>query len=313
MLRADKTLVLVKAETTYGTDSSPVKTTDAILATNVKVDPVFKKLERMAMSPAGGSYAPLVIGEGAKITFETELFAAASANAVPSVGALLEACSFKKTGGTSTPCVYTLGLDNFEIYKSVTIHVYFDQILHQITGCVGNVKIDMVTTELVKLSFDFTGLYSTPVAGSVPQDTTFNTASPLVFKQAVMTFDSISFTGTTIGFDAGNTIEKRTDWSKASGISNYYVSKNAPKITLDPEAVAPDSLEFWSYIETQNPGALSITLEAGSRDVVITSENVVMDDQSDGERGNILTKNVTLVPKAVLNDSTYAPIVITFN
>ena len=313
MRRADKTLLLAEIESIYGTDPVPLKTANAFITTNLKVDPIFKKVPRLGINQAGGAYADLVVGEGVKISFDTELYPAASANAVPYIDPLLQACGFVKSGGTSTPVVYTHNLDNWSTVKSVTIYAYLDQIAHQILGCVGTMKLNAVTNEIVKLSFEFTGLYSTPVAGSIPLDSTFPTSSPLMAKSAAMQFDSITMVGTTLDIDLGNTISPRTNWNNANGISGYYISAMAPTVTIDPEADAPDSLDYYSCIQSANPGAFTYTLDGGARDVVITSENMVMDSASDASRNNIMTKNITLVPKAVLNDATYAPLVLTFS
>ncbi len=312
-LRADVSLLLVKAEGTYGTDPTPTKANNAFIATNIKADPIFKMIPRLGMNQAGGAYADLVVGEGAKITFDTELYAAASPNAVPLHGPLLEACSFTKSGGTSAPCVYTLNLDNFASPKSVTIYVYYDQVIHKITGCVGTVKINAVVNETVKLSWEFTGLYADPDTDTTPLDATFTTLNPLVTKNAAMQFDSTSFVGTTLDVDCGNTISKHDDWNNATGVAGYYVSAVSPSITIDPEAYDPNTFNFWKYIDDANPGAFTFTLDGGTRDVVITSENCVITQQGDASRNNILTKNLTLLPKAVLNDATYAPLVITFS
>lgn len=313
MLRADKTLLLAKIEDTYGTDPTPTKSANAFIATNVKVDPVFKMIPRLGMNQAGGAYADLVVGEGAKITFDTELYPAPSANALPTVDPFLQACSFTISGGTSTPYVYTLNLNNFASPKSCTIWVYFDEILHKITGCVGTMKLNAAVNDMVKLSFEFTGLYSAPTEATMPLDSTFNTNNPLVMKNAAMQFDSTSFVGTTLDIDCGNTVAKHPDWNNANGVAGWYVSQISPSITIDPEAMAPNTLNYWTYIDDANPGAFTFTLDGGTRDVVITSENCVMTSATDGVRDTILTKNITLLPKAALNDATYAPLVLTFS
>ena len=313
MLRADKTLLLAKIEGTYGTDPTPTKSANAYIATNVKVDPIFKMVPRLGINQAGGAYADLVIGEGVKITFDTELYPAPSANALPTIDPFLQACSFTQSGGTSSPYIYTLNLDKFAAPKSCTIYAYFDETLHKITGCVGTMKMTAAVNEIVKLSFEFTGLYSKPSEVTMPLDSTFNTNNPLVMKNAAMQFDSTSFVGTTLDIDCGNSIAKHPDWNNANGVAGYYVSAVSPTISIDPEAYAPDTFNFWQYIDDANPGAFTFTLDGGTRDVVITSENVVMTSATDGARDNILIKNITLLPKAVLNDATYAPLVLTFS
>jgi len=312
MLRANNTLVMAKLESSYGTDSVPTKSANAFIATNVKIDAVFKTVERLGIHQSGGMYPAIMIGEGVKVSFDTELFPAASANAAPTVDPLLQACGMVKSGGTSTPVVYTQSMSLFGSEKSVTLYVHIDQNLHMITGCIGNMKITNKVNEITKLSFEFTGLYSTPTGVGAPTDATFPTATPLILKSAQFLYDSIALVGTSVDIDLGNSIQKKESWNDADGVLSYYISDQKCTASIDPEASDPGSLEIWSSITTSNVGTLSMTLEGGARDVTVAMENCYITSAPYGDRNNILTWQITLESRAAINDSTYAPLVLTF-
>ncbi len=311
MLRANKTLILAKIEGTYGTDPTPTKANDAFIATNVKVDMITKTVERLGIHQSGGKYPPIIIGEGVKVTFETELYPAASANAVPVVDPLLQACGMTKSGGTSTPVVYTQALA-LGSEKSCTIHIYIDTILHSITGCIGNMKMTNAVNELTKLSFEFTGLYSSPGASSTPLDATFPALTPLMLKAAALTYDTVALVGTTVDIDLGNSIQKRDSWNDTDGVASYYISEQECTGTIDPEADAPDSFSIWEKILSSDVAALSLTLEGGSRDVTVALESCYAMAAPYADRNNILTWNLSFASRVALNDASYAPLVLTF-
>lgn len=312
MLRANKTLLMAKIEGTYGTDSVPVKSANAFIATNVKVDPIFKTVERLGIHQSGGLYPAIIIGEGVKITFDTEIYPAASANAAPLIDPLLQACAMVKSGGTSVPVVYTQSMSTFGAEKSCSIYVYIDSILHKITGCIGTMKMSNKVNEITKLSFEFTGLYSVAAEDPAPNDATFTTTAPLMLKSAQLLFDSIAMIGTSVDIDLGNSIQKKESWNDADGVLAYYISDQKCTATIDPDADVPSSLDIWHSITTANVGTLALTLEGGSRDVTIAMENCYVMSAPYGERNNILTWQISLESRAALNDATYAPLVLTF-
>lgn len=312
MIKADKCLLLAKLETTYGTDAAPTKTADAMFAMNVKVSGDWKKTERLAVSPNWGKYAPVVVGQGVKVSFETELHPSSDGSAAPFIGCLLQACGMTETLGA--PTVTYSAVLAYPPAKSVTLWFYISGLVHKVTGCIGTFKIDMAVKETIKVSFDFTGLYSEPADLTFVTDPTFPTTSPFIFKDVTVNYDSITaLIGTAIGIDIGNQIVMRDDWTAASGTKGYYIQDFEPKITLDPETEPIATINFWNRLATQDHGALSITINNGSRDLSIQFENTYVDTTDYGEKNGILTSPITLISRPKTDDATHTPFVMVFS
>jgi hypothetical protein len=312
MLKADKCLLLAKIESTYGTDAAPTKTANAIFATNIKISGDWKKSERLALSPNWGKYAPVVTGQGVKVTFETELHPSADGSAAPFLGPLFQACGMTETLGA--PTVTYSAVLQYPAAKSVTLWFYINGIVHKVTGCIGTFKIDLAVKEICNVSFEFTGLYSEPADLTFVTDPTFPATSPFVFKDVTVNYDSITaLIGTAIGIDKGNQIAMRDDWTSATGTKGYYIQDFETKITLDPETEPMATVNFWNRLATQEQGALSITINNGSRDLSLQFENTYIDTTDYGDKKGILTSPITLVSKPKVDDAIHTPFVMVFS
>ena len=135
-----KAVILAKVETVYGTDAVPVAATDALLCENPEVEPISKKLERGNVKPAYGSKSFLVVGEGIKIGFLTELKGKGVAPAVapPEIGVLFRGCNFTETlvSTAGSECV-KYNPHSSEAGESLTIYFYRHNLLHKAVGCRG--------------------------------------------------------------------------------------------------------------------------------------------------------------------------------
>ena len=120
-------LLLAKAETTYGTDSSPTAATNSILVQNVSYSETGL---RMAKRPAlrGNSIAPLqdiYAGQLRDISFECEVKGSGVAGTVPEIDPLLQACGMSVTTVALTSNTYAPN-SNSATQGSVSMYLYLD-------------------------------------------------------------------------------------------------------------------------------------------------------------------------------------------
>ena len=74
-----KTAILAKAETTYATDSTPTEGANAILVSNVSINPLnAQNVSRDLIRPYLGGSEQLVVSSTVKCTFTVELSGAGS-------------------------------------------------------------------------------------------------------------------------------------------------------------------------------------------------------------------------------------------
>lgn len=153
-----KTVILVKPETTAGTDAVPTGAANAIQAMDMSITPLdAANIDTNVMAPWFGNSASLVGSASVKCTFSVLLAGAGTAATAPAWGALMLGCGNAETTGLLTPnrVEYQPVTDAL---KTVTIYWYDDGLLHKLIGCFGNVKLSAKSGEAPKLTFDFTGL-----------------------------------------------------------------------------------------------------------------------------------------------------------
>lgn len=137
-----KRVILVKPESTYGSDSSPAAA-DAVLCSNLNLSPLEgASVSRDFIRPYFGSAGDIRVENFGKLTFDVELAGSGTAGNAPAWGHLLKSCNFSETltaapitdtaqaGGTTTTIVLASGasaVDDF--YTGMTV---------SITGGTGN-------------------------------------------------------------------------------------------------------------------------------------------------------------------------------
>lgn len=93
-----KRAILAKIETTYGTDSVPTGSADAVLVKNMSITPLSSTVVgRDLIRPFMGEFDQLTANAHVQIQFEVELAGAGTAGAAAPYGALLRACGLSQT------------------------------------------------------------------------------------------------------------------------------------------------------------------------------------------------------------------------
>lgn len=176
------TAILAKIETTYGTDAVPTGSTNAMLVSNLSINPInAQNVGRDIIRPYLGNSEQLLGTKYVEMGFDIELAGAGTVATAPAWGPLLLACGMAETITATVRVDY---LPASTALKSLTIYWYDDGLLHKATGCRGTFTIDMSVGARPVLSFRFTGLYSTPTAVSNPSVTLTAFKTPMVVNDA---------------------------------------------------------------------------------------------------------------------------------
>jgi hypothetical protein len=176
------TVILLKTETTYATDSVPTGTSDALLVSNVSVTPINSNLvDRDIIRPYLGGSEQLVGTRYAEVGFDLEIAGSGTVATAPAWAAALLGCGMAQTLTATVRADYLPVSTN---QGSVTIYHFDDGIRHTFTGARGTVQIKMNQGERPVLSFRFSGLYSTPTAAALPSVTLTAWRTPQVVCEA---------------------------------------------------------------------------------------------------------------------------------
>ena len=150
------TAILAKIETTYGTDSTPTEAANALLVSNVSINPLnAQNVSRDLIRPFLGGSEQLVGAANIEMSFDVELAGSGAAGTAPAYGPLLRACGFAETLTASIRAEYNLVTP---VNDSVSIYYFSDGVKHIARGCRGDLSIKMGAKERPVLSFKFLGL-----------------------------------------------------------------------------------------------------------------------------------------------------------
>lgn len=160
------TVVLCKVETVYATDAVPVGATDAMLVSDLSIEPIkLNKVDRNLIRPYLGGSELLPGTRYAECKFAVEFVGSGTVATAPAWAAPLRASAFAQTLTATVRADY---LPISTAMESATIYWYDDGVFHKFTGARGKMSVMKKIGETPKLSFSFTGLYSTPTAVANP-------------------------------------------------------------------------------------------------------------------------------------------------
>ena len=150
------TAILAKIESTYGTDSTPTEGANALLVSNVSINPLSAaNVDRDLVRPYMGASEQLVGPANIELSFDIELSGAGAAGTAAAYGPLLRACGFAETLSASIRAEYNLVTP---VADSVSIYYFSDGVKHIAKGCRGTLSLKMSAGGRPVLSFKFLGL-----------------------------------------------------------------------------------------------------------------------------------------------------------
>lgn len=174
--------ILAKIETTYGIDAVPSAATDAVLVSNVDINPLnAQNVDRNLMRAFLGGSEQLV-GTGFKeLSYEVEIQASGALGTPPAWGKLLRACGFAETITASTRVEYTPITNGME---ALTQEAYDSGVLHKLLGARGNAQFKLGVSERPVFAFNYLGIDGGDTAVSNPATTLTAWKKPQVITDA---------------------------------------------------------------------------------------------------------------------------------
>jgi len=282
-------LLLVKLETTYGTDPTPAAASDALLAVDPEIRSLADILERRPTSTSMGILPGAVGQRWCEVSFGVEIRGQGAAGSAPrGIGAALQACAMAETINVAVSAVYT-PVSATASLKSVTIYAFLAGRRHIISGCVGSVEIDLTAGQHGMLRFTMMGVYLTPTTVTAPTGT-FDTPLPPVVLSANFTWNAItSLKVRRLQLNLQNQIAKRDSINAASGIAGFQVTDRTPIGSFDPEQEALGTYDPFTDWIAGTARALQATVgsAAGNR-LIIDAPKATYRQVGHGDRNGLL-------------------------
>ena len=151
-----KRVILIEAESSYGTDPTP-SATDVVLVRDLSITPQSSDVvNRDVVRPYLGASEQLLANTRVECTFSVELAGSGTAGTAPRYGSALKACGMAEaitdevSGGGNDTVTYTPISASF---PSITIHYNVDGVRHIVTGCRGTFAISASVGEITFYRF----------------------------------------------------------------------------------------------------------------------------------------------------------------
>jgi hypothetical protein len=240
-----KKALLLKVETTYGTDPTPTGAANWLEARNLTLTPYDATVEdRAIVAPWMGNGSKLITGQRLKLAFDVALAASGVAGTAPKIAPLLRACGFAETVSAGVSVAYSLISSAFE---SCTFWMWIDGVRHKGLGARGSctVKLDK---GIPLLHVELTALYVAPTDTANPSVTTtgWPTEQPVNAKNTlVCKVNSVDSWYSKFEINQGNAVQHN---DLPGGYEELVISDRAPTAslsmlaptlaTLDPFALA---------------------------------------------------------------------------
>ena len=291
-----KRVILIEAESSYGTDPNP-GATDVVFVRDLSITPQSSDVvSRDVVRPFLGAFQQLLANTSVEVTFSVELAGSGAAGTAPRYGAALKACGLSETVSSGTSVTYAPVSSSF---SSVTIHYNTDGVRHKITGARGTFTINASVGEIPTIEFSFQGIYNAPDDSALPSVTYGDQATPLIFKNGNTSgFQLLSHAGSlmSVSMDCGNELAYR---ELVGGTKEVLLVNRSSSGSVSLEAVALSSKDFFAAALAETTGNLQFLhgTAAGNK-VQFTSSKVDIGDVNYGEQDGIQMLEIpyTLVP-----------------
>jgi len=254
-----KSLVLVKVETTYGSDPTPTTAANAILVMDLSLKPIKAPVESPKQTATFMNKQSLLGEEMYEVSFKTEITGSGTPGTAPRIGAAIKACGMSETIITgATPSVNYR--DASSSLSSVTLYCYQGGRVHKIFGAVGSVKGTLEAGKQGILEFTFQGLKgAAPTISAIPTDAVYDDVAGTtpICKAGTFSYNSKTTLVTPLmEFDLANVIAKRPDLASTYAIKGFAITDRNPTATINPETEIYTSYDFYGDALT-TPRALS--------------------------------------------------------
>lgn len=183
--------LLLKLETTAGTDPVPVAATNGVLAQNMQCTILGDKLERVIDRAFFTANPFVLINRRVEVEFDFDPLGASSVGTTAPCSALMQACGHSETLVATTSSTFA---PVSTAIKSATIYFYWTDNLVNINECRGSVSFDMTINQWPKAHAKFTGLFGVPSTSTTPNPTLTSWQDPPAVLMTTMslTINSIA-------------------------------------------------------------------------------------------------------------------------
>lgn len=180
--------------------------------------------------------------------------------------------------------------------QSLTMRLYLDGTLTELTGAYGTFSIDAIGGQYAKVKWEFTGQYVTVVDAAIPT-ATFERTLPLAVQLARLNVGGFSAVVNAMTWTQANDVQLRPDVNQTDAYNGVRIVTRTPQIGIDPEADLVANHDFWGKMAaaTRMPFQMRIGNVVGNT-VWMLCSNTQYDKMTYKDRNGIRTFDAGLSP-----------------
>ena len=309
------TVILLKSESTYGTDPTPTGAADALLVSNLSINPFnVATVDRELIRSYLGASESLIGAKYVDLSFDLELTGAGTVAVAPAWGKTLLACAMAETLTATFRADYTPVSSAF---GSCTIYWYDDGLLHKATGARGAPVFKLGINNRPVISVKFTGLYSTPTVAANPSTTLTAWKTPQLISEANtldLTFGGTHATGVAPVIAAGTPypsqgievdLGNKVDFNALLGGETVDLTQRTAtaKVTLDVTATQEAAFMGMAEAGTLQTVGLSHGTVANQKVLIwLPSVQIINVQKAEANGKRLISLDLKCLPSATGND-----------
>lgn len=305
-LRSRLRALLVKRETTYGTDAAPTGAADAVLLRSIKVSPLNQEtVDRTLVRPFLGGFEKLPTKQMVQFEIELEAVGFGTAGpATPTAGydALLRACGLSRTISAGVSVVYNVVSTAFD---SATIWFYQDGTLHKALGCRGNLALSFSLDQIPVYKLTIWGLYGGVTDVALPAVTLTGYQTPEVVNAINTTALTVhGFTGAALRNLEINLNNQLVHRDLVNTAQEILITDRVTSGNLQVEATTVAAKDWWTLVRNATLGAFSVTHGTAGKRIKLDSTRmqIVAPDFADQDNIVEMPLQLNFIPSTAGND-----------
>ena len=230
----------------------------AVKVRTVKVAPSMTSIDRPTIKGSMGN-SPNIIGKKmVQVDIEFELKGSSAAGTAPEYTPMLEACGVSTALVATTSCTFAPASTTTTLTQGVTLRVYHDGMVYDVTGCAGTATVDMTIGNIILVQATFQGAYNAPAVQAIGALTSvpFDTTVPIVGDVADVISDGATIKTAAFKMDLGNDVQEHY----VTGDHQFSVANRNPTLTLTKDSIG--TATEWSALAAGTNAAISGTFNA---------------------------------------------------
>lgn len=176
-------------------------------------------------------------------------------------------------------------------FDSMTLYVFYDGVLHRVTGCRGTANFTADAGAYGKVAFTFTGSYNDPQDADLPTSgVVFEPSDPVQVELAQLTYGIYRPILKQYTFDQANSVVARDDSQSSDGYRGAIITGRKPAGGFDPEAIRESKIPYYFMFRNATRWQFSARVGTVPGNIVeFYCPNTQLDDLSYGNRNQLRT------------------------